>query len=86
MVLTGGGYRKGPLQQILHDESTSAWDSKADFSSAPAALRDRIDPAWVATNFFVSPRGVQLSMEHSSKGEKLVDMGNLGQLLTTQPD
>ena len=86
VVLTRGGYRKGPLQQILHDESRSARDPKADFSSAAAALRGRIDPAWVATNFFVSPRGIQLSMEHPTKGEKLVDMGNLGQLLTKQPD
>ena len=86
MVLTRGGYRKGPLQQILHAESRSARDPKADFSSAAAALRDRIDPAWVATHFFVSPRGIQLSMEYPTKGEKLVDMGNLGQLLTTQPD
>ena len=86
LVVTRGGYRKGPLQQILHDESRSARDRKADLSSAAAALRDRIDPAWVATNFFVSRRGIQLSMEHPTKGEKLVDMGNLGQLLTTQPD
>ena len=86
VVLTRRGYRKGPLQQILHDESRIAWDPKADFSSAAAALRDRIDPAWVAANFFVSPRGIQLSMEHPTKGEKLLDMGNFGQLLTTQPD
>ena len=86
VVLTRGGYGKGALQQILHDESRSARDPKADFSSAAAALRDRFDPAWVASNFFVSPRGIQLSMEHPTKGEKLVDMGNLGQLLTTQPD
>ena len=86
MVLTCGGYRKGPLQQILHDESRSAQDPKADFSSAAAALRDRIDPAWVTTNFFVSLRGIQLSMEQPTKREKLVDRGNLGQLLTTQPD
>ena len=86
VVLTRGGYPNGPLQQILHDESRSARDPKADFSSAAAALRDRIDPAWVATIFCVSPRGIQLSMEHRNKGEKLLDMGNLGQLLTTQPD
>ena len=86
VVLTRGGYHKGPLQQILHDESRSAREPKADFSSAAAALRDGIDPAWVATNFFVSPRGIQLSMEHPTKGKRLVDMGNLGQLLTTQPD
>ena len=39
-----------------------------------------------ATNFFVSPRGIELSMEHPTKGEKLPDMGNFGQLLITQPD
>ena len=55
VVLTRGGYCKGPLQQTSHDESGSARDPKAHFSSAAAALRDRIDPAWVATNFFVSP-------------------------------
>ena len=86
VVLIRGGYCKGPLQQILHDESKSARDPKADFSSAAAALRDRIHPAWVATNFFVSPKAIQFSMEHSTKGENLVDMGDLGQLLTTQPD
>ena len=35
--------------------------------------------------FFVTPP-IFLSMEHPTKGEKLEDMGNLGQLLTTQPD
>ena len=86
VVFTREGYRKRPFQQILHDESRSARDPKANFSSAAAALHDRIDPAWVATNFFVSPRGIQISMEHPTKGEKVVDMGNLGQLLTTQQD
>ena len=86
VVLTRGGYHKGPLQQILHDESRSARDPKADFSSIATALRDRIDPAWAATNFFVSLRGIQLSIEHPTKGEKLVDICNFGQLLTTQPD
>ena len=86
VVLTRRGYRKGPLQHIFHYESRSARDPKANFSSTVAALRDRIDPAWVATKFLVSLSGIQLSMEHPTEGEKLVDMGNLSQLLTTQPD
>ena len=79
VVLTRRGYHKGPLQQILHDESRSVRYPKADFSSDAAALRDCIDPAWVATNFFVSPKGIRLSMQHPTKEEKLGDMVSLGQ-------
>ena len=55
------------------------------YRSAAAALRDATDPHWVMSDFAVSPRGVQILLDHPREAATLVDLGDLKATLLWKP-
>ena len=56
------------------------------YRSAAAALRDATDPHWVVSDLAVSPRGVQILLEHPREAATLVDPGDLKATLLSKPN
>ena len=55
------------------------------YRSAAAALWDAKDPHWVVSDLAVSPRGVQILLEHPREAATLVDVGDLEATLLSKP-
>ena len=55
------------------------------YRSAAAALRDATDPHRVVSDLAVSPRGVQILLEHPREAATLVDLGDLKATLLSKP-
>ena len=53
--------------------------------SAAAALPDATDPHWVVSDLAVSPRGVQILLEHPREAPTLVDLVDLEATLLSKP-
>ena len=55
------------------------------YRSAAAALRDATGPYWVVSDFAVSPRSVQILLEHPREAATVVDLGDLESTLLSKP-
>ena len=55
------------------------------YRSAAAALWDATDPHWVVSDLAVSPRGVQVLLEHRRVAATLADLGDLQATLLSKP-
>ena len=55
------------------------------YRSAAAALRDVTDPHWVVSDLAVSPRGVQILLEHPREAATLLDLGDLEATVMSKP-
>ena len=55
------------------------------YRSAAAALRDATDPHWVVSDLAVSPRGVQILIEHPREAATLMDPRDLEATLLSTP-
>ena len=55
------------------------------YESATAALRDATDPHWVLSDLAISPRDVQILLEHPREAATVVDLGDLEATLLSKP-
>ena len=55
------------------------------YRSAAAALWDAKDLHWVVSDWAVSPRGVQILLEHPREAATVVDLGDLEATLLSKP-